>query len=69
MRKSEFASNAPGRLHPLGEDIVSFVPALRPPSFHWTGEIVRDLSEADRAVGRLAGVAPSPGKFYRLHSG
>jgi Fic family protein len=59
MKKSEFTPAAPGRLHPVGDEVVSFIPALLPPSFKWTGEVVRDLSAADQAVGRLAGVAPS----------
>lgn len=59
MKISDFADNTPGRLHPLEEDTVSFIPAHLPPSYNWTGEVIRELSEADRAVGRLSGVAPS----------
>jgi Fic family protein len=33
----------------------AFVPAPLPPSLTWTPELVRSLSDADRAVGRLAG--------------
>lgn len=31
------------------------MPAPLPPAFHWTPALVRSLSEADRAIGRLAG--------------
>jgi len=33
----------------------AFVPGPLPPSLTWTPELVRSLSDADRAVGRLAG--------------
>jgi Fic family protein len=37
------------------EGYTAFLPNPLPPSVSWTPELVRALSEADRAVGRLAG--------------
>ncbi|MCC6747952.1 MAG: Fic family protein [Deltaproteobacteria bacterium] len=38
-----------------GEGFWAFVPDPLPPAFTWTAGLVRALSDADRAVGRLAG--------------
>jgi Fic family protein len=45
---------APGR-RVRGEGFSAFVPDPLPPDLTWTPELVRALSDADRAVGRLAG--------------
>jgi cell filamentation protein, protein adenylyltransferase len=45
----------PGRYVKLPEGAKAFVPAPLPPSLTWTPELVRALSDADRAIGRLAG--------------
>jgi len=45
----------PGRYVKGAEGAKAFVPAPLPPSLTWTPELVRALSDADRAVGRLAG--------------
>ena len=42
----------------LPEGAKAFVPAPLPPSLTWTPELVRVLSDADRAIGRLAGEGP-----------
>ncbi|HEX3554857.1 MAG TPA: Fic family protein [Thermoanaerobaculia bacterium] len=45
----------PGRYVAGPEGSRAFVPAPLPPSFQWTPSLVRALSDADRAVGELAG--------------
>lgn len=52
---TKIASESPGRTvrHPTG--YIAFVPAPLPPEMRWTPELVNALSDADRAVGRLAG--------------
>jgi Fic family protein len=45
----------PGRYVSGPEGARAFVPAPLPPSLIWTPELIRTLSDADRAVGRLAG--------------
>lgn len=44
-----------GRYVPGPEGSRAFVPGPLPPPLTWTPELVRALSDADRAVGRLAG--------------
>src|SRR5436305_8354603 len=45
----------PGRYVGGPEGARAFVPAPLPPSLTWTPALIRALSDADRAVGRLAG--------------
>lgn len=45
----------PGRLVRTPEGFQAFVPEPLPPELTWTPELVRSLSDADRALGRLAG--------------
>jgi Fic family protein len=45
----------PGRTVRSAEGISAFVPDPLPPELQWEPGLVRALSEADRAVGRLAG--------------
>jgi Fic family protein len=47
-------TQAPGR-KVRGEGFSAFVPDPLPPALTWTAGLVRALSDADRAVGRLAG--------------
>ncbi|MEO8190893.1 MAG: Fic family protein [Acidobacteriota bacterium] len=44
-----------GRFIRCPEGYTAFVPAALPPKIEWTSNLVRDLSDADRAIGRLAG--------------
>jgi len=44
----------PGRLMRLPEDYSAFIPDPLPPEFEWTPRLVHALSDADRAIGRLA---------------
>ncbi|MFC2077847.1 Fic family protein [Candidatus Bipolaricaulota bacterium] len=45
----------PGRLMPVPEGYSVFIPDSLPPELEWTSGIVGALSDADRAIGRLAG--------------
>lgn len=44
-----------GRIVRTPEGYAAFVPAPLPPEIEWTPALVRSLSDADRAIGRLAG--------------
>ncbi len=57
MDPNAFGTNAPGRvLQVPGRGYHAFVPASLPPDLVWTPELVRVLSDADRALGELAGL-------------
>lgn len=45
----------PGKHVRVPSGYTAFVPDSLPPRLHWTPELVRALSDADRRVGRLAG--------------
>jgi Fic family protein len=48
--------------------VEAFVPAPLPPPLEWSAELAAQLSEADRAIGRLAGEGrrfPNPHQFIR----
>lgn len=45
----------PGRLIRMPEGFEAFVPNPLPPQLQWTPKMVHALSDADRAIGRLAG--------------
>jgi len=45
----------PGRLVRQREGYAAFIPDPLPPALSWTADLVAALSEADRAIGRLAG--------------
>ena len=45
----------PGRLIRMPEGFEAFVPHPLPPKFPWTLKMIHSLSDADRAIGRLAG--------------
>ena len=45
----------PGRLVRMPEGYSAFIPNSLPPELAWTPRIVHALSDADRAIGRLAG--------------
>ena len=44
-----------GRYRKLPEGYTAFVPSPLPPRLDWSPALVRSLSDADRAIGRLAG--------------
>lgn len=57
------SANAPGRLVPTVAGMAGFVPDPLPPKLEWRPNLVRALSDADRAIGRLAavgGALPDP---------
>lgn len=64
MRAEDFASDRAGRTVPTGQGGVAFIPADLPPAeLRLEGDLLARLSEADRAIGKLAGVAaglPNP---------
>ena len=63
MRRSDFQKNAPGRIIRTRRDYWAFVPNPLPPAITWSGELIAALSQADRAIGELAGLGrfmPNP---------
>lgn len=63
MDPSDFAADMPGRLTCISEGHWAYVPDPLPPRLTYNPELVGLLSEADRALGRLAGVGqrlPNP---------
>ena len=59
MRPASFTEQAPGRVVRVGEGKTAywaFVPDPLPPRMAYTPRLIRRLSEADRAVGELAGL-------------
>ena len=68
MRQEDFANNAPGVLRPSSEGHLTFIPHPLPPELSYDGPLVSLLSEADRALGKLAGVGqmlPNPHLLIR----
>ncbi len=64
MKQDIFTSSAPGRVVyvPSGQ-YWGYVPNPLPPEIQWTSELIRLLSDADRQLGELAGLArllPNP---------
>jgi cell filamentation protein, protein adenylyltransferase len=45
----------PGKYVRIPSGYTAFVPNPLPPRLHWSPELARALSDADRLVGRLAG--------------
>ena len=63
MRKEDFSSGSPGRLVSAGSGGWAFVPEPLPPKLTYGPQLVQALSEADRALGELAGLGrtlPNP---------
>jgi len=63
MSEQDFSSGKPGRLVPAGGAGKAFVPDPLPPKLDFGPRLVRALSEADRALGELAGLGrtlPNP---------
>ena len=63
MRREDFSSEAPGRLVSVGDRRWAFVPESLPPKLDYGPPLVAALSEADRALGELAGLGrtlPNP---------
>jgi Fic family protein len=63
VQSDDFSSEAPGKLVSVGEGRWAFVPASLPPKLNYGPPLVAALSEADRALGELAGLGrtlPNP---------
>lgn len=57
MDPSQFGPRAPGQAVSVpGRGYYAFIPDPLPPDLQWTDELVKALSEADRAIGELAGL-------------
>lgn len=68
MRSEDFTPNAPGRLERSFQRHLTFVPDPLPPSLSYDAPLVGLLSEADLALGELAGVGrmlPNPHLLIR----
>ncbi len=75
MNPEPFAKTTSGRIIKVGQGETAywaFVPYPSPPAFSWDSELVRLLSDADRALGELSGLGrtmPNPhlliGPFIR----
>ncbi len=59
MNPQDFHKNSPGRVLRTPGGYWAFVPHPLPHAFSWTPELVTVLSEADRALGELAGLGRS----------
>src|SRR5215210_8424283 len=66
MKAEHFSSEAPGRLISVGEGRLAFVPFALPPKLAYGPSLVAALSEADRALGELAGLGRTLPKPYLL---
>lgn len=56
MRAKDFHKNAPGTLKRSPDGALTFVPAKLPPNLEFTSLLVRQIAEAERALGELAGI-------------
>lgn len=59
MNPQDFHKSSPGRVLRTPAGYWAFVPNPLPPTLSWTAELVTVLSEADRALGELAGLGRS----------
>jgi Fic family protein len=63
MNPSKFKKEAPGKLLEIGREQWAFSPSPLPPKLQVTWKLAERISDADRALGELAGVArtiPTP---------
>ena len=68
MNPQDFRENSPGRVLRTSAGYWAFVPNPLPPALSWTPELVTLLSEADRALGELAGLGRSlPNPHLLIH--
>lgn len=66
MNKKDFTKDASGTLVSIGADNFAFVPIPLPPSIPFDSELLTTLSEADRALGMLAGIGRTLSNPYLL---
>lgn len=63
MNYQSFQNSPAGRLSKTIQGYYAFIPSPLPPVLNWNESLVNSLSEADRAVGKLAGLSrdlPNP---------
>jgi len=63
-------SSRAGKTVPQGSGYLAYVPSKLPPSIEFDGEMIRLLSDADIALGRLAGITeilPNPDLFVAMY--
>jgi Fic family protein len=68
LQREDFEANAPGQLVQSLDGYLTFVPSPLAPDLHFDLNLVRLLSEADQALGQLAGVGrmlPNPHLLIR----
>jgi Fic family protein len=73
MNYQSFQNSPAGRLSKTIQGYYAFIPNPLPPVLNWNESLVNSLSEADRAVGKLAGLSrdlPNPHLLIRpfMHS-
>ncbi|WP_200900315.1 Fic/DOC family N-terminal domain-containing protein [Rubrobacter aplysinae] len=63
MHQEDFTPDKSGQLVSIGDRAWAFVPDPLPPDLEYSPRLIRALSEADRALGELAGLSrtlPNP---------
>jgi len=73
LNYQSFQNSPAGRLSKTIQGYYAFIPSPLPPVLNWNESLVNSLSEADRAVGKLAGLSralPNPHLLIRpfMHS-
>lgn len=54
MNPDQFTANSPGKCHKTLEGYFAYTPAPLPPDLHVDWELIRLISEADQALGKLS---------------
>lgn len=57
MRRSDFHGKIPGRLVDITGGHVAFIPQDLPPQLNWDAKLAKAVSDAERALGQLAGTS------------
>jgi Fic family protein len=69
MRREEFTADAPGQIVRTFDGHCAFVPNSLPGKLQWSDSLVAVISEAESALGKLAGLGgkfPNPKRLLRL---
>ncbi|WP_428937657.1 Fic family protein [Fontivita pretiosa] len=69
MEVTDFQADAPGKIIRDPNGHWTFIPDPLPPRLEWTSSLVNDVSQAERALGRLSGLGyrfPNPERLVRL---
>ncbi len=68
MNPSDFQPGSPGRVFRTRQGYWAFVPHPLPPDITWSAKLMAVLSDADRAIGELAGLGRSlPNPHLLIH--